>query len=425
MAVKELIKFREKYPEYSDIDDVTLANKLASKYPEYSDLPNKVGSQPKQKPRKDIIDAFTGGKELIPENRPYARAAYQTAKDIVSIPADYINQRALNYPRAIAKQFGMDFPEPESGVAAGIQNIGGVVGGVQSGTQIAKKFGLMKPGQNVLKTMGKTGAATAAYADTDKPFDAMRNAEEFATGAAIPAVGKVIAKGANIIGNIPKGFNAIRNEASFGDKVMLSFHQKKRDMVNRYGDELMRISKDNPNQTTPALRSVIDRIKSTSAFDPKLDSVINRVPSLKKLVNNPELADSTPLSEIQDIINKINSKIPGKKSPDWIEVYDLVDDIRSAQLDAFPEMSIIKEEYANIAEPYRIIKNKIKEGSILKNLATKFGDAQLNRRAESLMTKEIKSEVDAYRQTKKLIKFMGLGAGAAGAGEVGRRVFNQ
>jgi hypothetical protein len=41
--IQEIENFRKKYPEYSDIDDITLANKLASKYPDsYSDLPQKV-----------------------------------------------------------------------------------------------------------------------------------------------------------------------------------------------------------------------------------------------------------------------------------------------------------------------------------------------------------------------------------------------
>ena len=38
----ELKKFRAKYPGYDDMDDATLAQKLASKYPEYGDLAGKV-----------------------------------------------------------------------------------------------------------------------------------------------------------------------------------------------------------------------------------------------------------------------------------------------------------------------------------------------------------------------------------------------
>lgn len=42
MAVPELDTFRQKFPEYGDLDDSTLAERLASKYPAYADLPGKV-----------------------------------------------------------------------------------------------------------------------------------------------------------------------------------------------------------------------------------------------------------------------------------------------------------------------------------------------------------------------------------------------
>lgn len=42
MAVPELDRLRQKYPQYQGIDDETLANKLASKYPQYSVLLEKV-----------------------------------------------------------------------------------------------------------------------------------------------------------------------------------------------------------------------------------------------------------------------------------------------------------------------------------------------------------------------------------------------
>ena len=46
MAIRELVKFRAQYPEYDDLSDREIADKLAAKYPEYEDLPSRV--------RKDI-----------------------------------------------------------------------------------------------------------------------------------------------------------------------------------------------------------------------------------------------------------------------------------------------------------------------------------------------------------------------------------
>lgn len=42
-TIPELTKFREKYPQYSDLDDSTIADKLSKKYPDaYGDLPGKL-----------------------------------------------------------------------------------------------------------------------------------------------------------------------------------------------------------------------------------------------------------------------------------------------------------------------------------------------------------------------------------------------
>ncbi len=64
----ELQKFREKYPGYDDLDDLTLATKLASKYPEYGDLLEKVKSdtQPESKNKSVSTRLWEGtGKGLI------------------------------------------------------------------------------------------------------------------------------------------------------------------------------------------------------------------------------------------------------------------------------------------------------------------------------------------------------------------------
>ena len=61
--IDEIRKFREKYPDYSDMSDIDLANRLAQKYPDsYSDLPAKVqaeASQMTQPPQTEFMEAPT------------------------------------------------------------------------------------------------------------------------------------------------------------------------------------------------------------------------------------------------------------------------------------------------------------------------------------------------------------------------------
>lgn len=50
MAIPELVKFREKYPQYEDMDDASLAKSLATKYPDaYGDLVDKISTSTQDK----------------------------------------------------------------------------------------------------------------------------------------------------------------------------------------------------------------------------------------------------------------------------------------------------------------------------------------------------------------------------------------
>ena len=41
-SIEDLIKFRQLFPEYDDLDNLTLVQKLASKLPEYQDMFNGI-----------------------------------------------------------------------------------------------------------------------------------------------------------------------------------------------------------------------------------------------------------------------------------------------------------------------------------------------------------------------------------------------
>lgn len=64
--ITEIKNFRNKYPDYGDLDDLTLATKLATKFPEYSDLPDKVKGElvkPPGKPTLSIRDQMQANRE--------------------------------------------------------------------------------------------------------------------------------------------------------------------------------------------------------------------------------------------------------------------------------------------------------------------------------------------------------------------------
>ena len=165
-----------------------------------------------------------------------------------------------------------------------------------------------------------------------------------------------------------------------------------------------------------------------------LRSVVNRSPELKRIVDNPELADNLTLEQSQKIINQLKSKLPPIKlkglnvRPDDIPLFDLIDDIRGDQLAAFPEKVEINNAYGEVMNRYNMIKNKIGENSIKKNILNKFGGEPLPQQAfEKLLSEDLLKEVKSFRMANKMLKAAGLiGAGTAvgTAGKIGYGLIN-
>ena len=89
MPVQELVNFRQKYPQYSDISDVDLANKLASKYPAYADLPSKVASPDKSVGTRvaNMIPADAAVRNAENDvQHPYRAAINKTTSEFMNSP---------------------------------------------------------------------------------------------------------------------------------------------------------------------------------------------------------------------------------------------------------------------------------------------------------------------------------------------------
>lgn len=154
--IKEIENFRTKYPEYDDMDDITLAEALAKKYPEYSDLPAKVsggegGFLPHltrgiSKTLGAPADVLRAGANLIPG---------------VDIKPEQFGSRAIELGLG---QFGAKIPAEKAELKTASEYIGRSVGEIAGlllpgGVAIkglAGTAGLTgKIAQNMLKTMGE------------------------------------------------------------------------------------------------------------------------------------------------------------------------------------------------------------------------------------------------------------------------------
>lgn len=364
-----------------------------------------------------------------------------------------VSTAAFDAPRALARLIGKEeemFPEPQTEGGQTLKSIADISGLFKGGAaRLGQKVfqgvkgGLIKKGAisglvaggAQLDLGGKTGISKKG---PTLEGQALQAGFGLVTGAAIGGMSSIAKK---FIDASPS------KSAKFARKVRGVIFNKKREASEKFGQALDDLTQQNPDRKINIQRHIQNL--SDDAFgnkelgiegDPKLRRVINRVPKLKEIINNPKRSMDLTVKEVQDISNRIKASFPermlkGKKGggfvkSDEIALLDFVDDIRLEQLDAFPEMGVVRQDYGNIIGRYNKIRTKIKEGSLIKNLVNEFGDPEINEQAQALLDDDLLKEIRQFRgavkftdATKKLL-FRGLEGAAVGtAGALAARKF--
>lgn len=210
----------------------------------------------------------------------------------------------------------------------------------------------------------------------------------------------------------------------FLKQVRGAVFKTKAEASERFGQQLDDLSSQFPDKRISIRDQIDDLIKEIKGFqegdiaippNPKLRSLVNRTPELKKIVDNPQLADDLGLRDVQNIINGITSKFPGRLktgagvNSDELPLLDLIDDIRFSQLESFPQMAQIRQQYGEVLGKYNLIKNRIREASIKRSLVNKFGDSpELQKSFDELIPKELRKEIDSFRNASNALKTAGF-----------------
>ena len=198
-------------------------------------------------------------------------------------------------------------------------------------------------------------------------------------------------------------------ETRFAEKVRTSVYDAKHDAVEKFGQDIDNLAKANPNREV-SLRNTVDRLKTEwNDLTPEAQRVFSKVPKFKEMLTNPDLANNISLRDTQEIINYFNTKVPKTIKYQHLDILDTLDDIRTAQLDAFPEMEQARASYAQVKQNFDIIKNKVKVGQTLKNVAKNWGDPEIKKAANTLLRgKDILQDIRNYQRNLKILKFTGL-----------------
>ena len=113
------------------------------------------------------------------------------------------------------------------------------------------------------------------------------------------------------------------------------------------------------------------------------------------------------LYKVFKLLNHLETKIPQNIKVNNLDVLDAINTVKGAQLGAFPEMAEIRTNYQTFIEPYKNIKSYFKFNRILNAIKNKFGGAEGEAAAESILPKEVVKKIKGYRAAANLAQMPG------------------
>ena len=355
-------------------------------------------------------------------------------------------------PELALSKLGIEIPSPASTVesfAGGLGALAGTVAGPGAlGAQVAKRIAPKALGVIPAITRGAVGGAVTGAAM--EPVFKEKPELGIPSRMGQTIAGSALGMAAPFVGMGVKNLRKATTQAkSFAEKTRQAFFNQKLEAGRKFEQSLNALEKANPAKVVD-IRPAIEALNQEILLSPKIrGDVVAGIRrsgdnTLRFLLDNPEGAKELTLAQVQQIkqtikkIPSIATKLKQGKFAQWsdtdISLLDFLDDVKSNQLDVFPEMSEVNAAYRNTLEKYNVVKSKFKVGKLLSNIEKKFGDKEIQAIVNELLPKDVIKEMGGYRQATKFLKTAGwLGgitagsavASAIGASFLSRRLSNR
>jgi len=330
-----------------------------------------------------------------------------------------LDTAAFGVPRAALKTAlgtrGLQLPKVQNKAADAAGKIAGLLVPAKIATSIATKIpGLA--GRGILKgaARGVTEGTAIGFTTSPEEFtDIQQRVLQSGIGGAIGGVAVPLAKGVQNLTRVTK------DATKFAQKVRGSLFQFKRDLGKQFESQLDSLIEANKGKIINAENSVInlkEAIKTNSKIVTDIRAGARRTGDdlLQRLIEAPESARNLTLSQSRQMIKQIRN-IPSIKSnlkkgkfSDFsesdIDLLDFVDDVKGEQLDVFPELQAINQQYSQGIGRYNLVKNKFKVGQLLDNIEKNFKDAEVRNVVKELLPKNVIQEMGGFRSAKKFLK---------------------
>lgn len=232
-------------------------------------------------------------------------------------------------------------------------------------------------------------------------------AASLASGA--PAAGKAIGGTATKVGEF---FNFDKKGLDLASRVRTLAAKSHQGAVDTFGAEVDNLAKANPTLSV-SIQHVIDDIKNNQNLTDTAKTAFNKTPFLRDMLKNPGEPgyvnpNNVPLKDVQSIINHINTKIPRNIKANSLDILDAQNDIRAAQLDAFPVMAPIRDAYRVHAEDYKLIKGHLRPGATVNAIRSNFsGNVEVKDAAKRIFeNSDVLKDAAKYRGQMGTVNFI-------------------
>lgn len=246
--------------------------------------------------------------------------------------------------------------------------------------------------------------------------------------------------GAGKLQEINQAFKNVKNPTGFAKEVRSNLFTKKKQIGDAFEEGVKSLSEANPGKTIDLsaqmqyIKNASDDVVNNPGLKSEISSIVRRVKNPEKaallddFIKNPEKASNLTLQQAQDIKTTIQqapsiaTKLKQGKFADWkasdLELLDLVDEIKLAQSELFPEMAQVREPYANYMAAYREVKNYFKPKSLLDRMKTGFGNEEIEQMVKVALPENTYKQIKGFRglsKTKEAVK-KGIVGGAVTGG---------
>jgi hypothetical protein len=414
---------KEKYPQYSGVDDLELAKRVVDKYPQYKDkvtfevapvVPEKSPLQLAGETALNVTSPIAAGVALSQPRE------YQAAK----IGGEQTLQGAtLGYGLPALQAVGYKPEEATVPQKLAFQTLGAVATG--------KAFGAIKGiaelnalGQGkALPTIAKGIGLGAAYNPSEEKIAGV---VERVPGAVLGGLGGLAFRGGQMV-------KQTRPEQKIGlfDKSVDGLRRSYGKQMEQYGQQLDSAIANNPGKSINVSDLMNDlRLQAESGMiNPKVRATINSIPELKAMYDNPEVAKNISANAMQGILSKVNAKIgvnklSGKQMMGALDrdVKQLRDELKGEMIHSFPEMGEAGTQYAKFMNGYRTAKREIYAKKWFENIKNDYQNPVIKKQIDETLPKEVVKALGSYKEAAKVmgvLKYVALtagGVGIAGAG---------